>query len=63
MPQIADRLEKLGLAPYADSPFPQNEIDLAILNHLTRQDLERIGVASLEHRAAKLATPRRSQMQ
>jgi hypothetical protein len=25
MPQIADRLEKLGLAPFAESPFSQKK--------------------------------------
>jgi SAM domain (Sterile alpha motif)/Adenylate and Guanylate cyclase catalytic domain len=49
MQQIADWLEKLGLAQYAQR-FAENDIDLTILSDLTDQDLENIGVASLGHR-------------
>ena len=49
MQQIADWLRKLGLGQYAQR-FADNDIDFAILNKLTDQDLEKIGVASLGHR-------------
>ena len=49
MQQIADWLEKLGMAEYAQC-FAENDIDFAILGDLTDQDLEKIGVASLGHR-------------
>jgi hypothetical protein len=49
MQQIADWLEKLGLAQYVER-FSENDIDFAILEELTDQDLEKIGVSSLGHR-------------
>ena len=49
MQQIADWLQKLGLGQYAQR-FAENDIDFAILPHLTDQDLKEIGVASLGHR-------------
>jgi class 3 adenylate cyclase len=49
MQQIADWLEKLGLGQYAQR-FAENDINLAILPHLTDQDLKELGVASLGHR-------------
>ena len=49
MQQIADWLEKLGMSEYAVR-FAENDIDFSILNDLTDQDLEKIGVASLGHR-------------
>src|SRR5215469_775477 len=49
MQQIADWLEKLGLGQYAQR-FAENDIDFDVLNDLTDQDLEKIGVTSLGHR-------------
>ncbi|MGC2339687.1 MAG: hypothetical protein WA625_28560, partial [Pseudolabrys sp.] len=49
MQQIEDWLKKLGMDEYAQR-FAENDIDLAILNDLTDQDLEKIGVTSLGHR-------------
>jgi hypothetical protein len=49
MQQIADWLEKLGLGQYAQR-FAENDINFAILPHLTDQDLKELGVASLGHR-------------
>jgi SAM domain (Sterile alpha motif) len=49
MQQIADRLEKFDLGQYAER-FSENDIDFAILEELTDQDLEKIGVSSLGHR-------------
>ena len=49
MQQIADRLQKLGLGQYAQR-FTENDINFAILPHLTDQDLKELGVASLGHR-------------
>src|ERR1700678_4405902 len=48
MQQIADWLQKLGLGQYAQ-PFAENDIDLAVLPHLTDQDLKDLRV-SLGHR-------------
>src|SRR6516165_5365851 len=48
MQQILDWLEKLGLGQYAKR-FAENDIDFDVLNDLTDQDLEKIGVASLGH--------------
>jgi len=53
MQQIADWLEKLGLAQYAQR-FVENEIDVSVLRHLTDQDLKDIGVP-LGHRRKMLA--------
>ena len=53
MQQIADWLEKLGLAQYAQR-FVENEIDVSVLQHLTDQDLKDIGVP-LGHRRKMLA--------
>ncbi|MGA2314585.1 MAG: adenylate/guanylate cyclase domain-containing protein [Xanthobacteraceae bacterium] len=52
MQQIADWLEKLGLAQYAQR-FVENEIDVSVLRHLTDQDLKDIGVP-LGHRRKML---------
>ena len=49
MQQIADWLQKLGLGQYAQR-FAENDINFAILPHLTDQDLKELGVASLGHR-------------
>jgi hypothetical protein len=48
MQQIADWLEKLGLAEYAQR-FADNAIDLSIVRDLTEQDLKDLGVL-LGHR-------------
>src|SRR6516164_5557403 len=57
MQQIADWLEKLGLGQYAQR-FAENDIDFDVLNDLTDQDLEKIGVTSLGHRRKLLAAER-----
>jgi class 3 adenylate cyclase len=49
MQQIADWLNKLDLAQYAQR-FAENDITFVILPDLTDQDLEKIGVTSLGHR-------------
>src|SRR5215467_3314010 len=49
MQQVADWLEKLGMAEYAER-FAENDIDFTLLLELTDQDLEKIGVVSLGHR-------------
>ena len=56
MQQIADWLEKLGLGQYAQR-FAENEIDVAVLRHLTDQDLKEIGVP-FGHRRKMLAAIR-----
>src|SRR5215472_9716032 len=48
MQQIADWLEKLGMAEYAER-FAENDIDMAVLPDLTDQHLKDLGV-SLGHR-------------
>ena len=53
MQQIADWLEKLGMSEYAQR-FAENGIDVAVLPHLTDQDLKDIGVL-LGHRRVMLA--------
>jgi class 3 adenylate cyclase/predicted ATPase len=53
MQQIAEWLEKLGMSEYAER-FAENDIDIAVLRHLTDQDLKEIGV-SLGHRRKMLA--------
>jgi hypothetical protein len=50
MRQIAEWLEKLGMPEY----FAENDIDTAVLRHLTDQDLKELGV-SLGHRRKMLA--------
>ena len=45
--QIAQWLEKLGMSEYAQR-FAENDIDFTLLPELTDQDLEKIGVASLD---------------
>jgi class 3 adenylate cyclase/predicted ATPase len=49
MQKIADWLKELGMQEYAQR-FAENDIDFAILDELTDQDLEKIGVTSLGHR-------------
>ena len=49
MRQIADWLQELGLGQYAQR-FAENDITLALLPHLTDQDLKELGIASLGHR-------------
>jgi hypothetical protein len=49
MQQVADWLQKLGLSQYAQR-FAENDINFAILPHLTDQDLKELGVTSLGHR-------------
>jgi class 3 adenylate cyclase len=51
--EIADWLENLGMAEYAER-FAENKIDISVLRHLTDQDLKDIGVA-LGHRRKILA--------
>src|SRR3974390_318501 len=53
MQQIADWLEKLGLAEYTQR-FVENDIDVSVLPHVTDQDLKELGV-SLGHRRKILA--------
>src|SRR5215470_6803417 len=53
MPGIADWLETLGMAEYAER-FAENGIDISVLRHLTDQDLKDIGVL-LGHRRKILA--------
>ena len=49
MQQIADWLQKLALGQYAQR-FAENDITIAILPHLTDQDLKELGITSLGHR-------------
>jgi class 3 adenylate cyclase len=51
--EIADWLDKLGMSEYAQR-FAENDIDTAVLRHLTDQDLKELGV-SLGHRRKMLA--------
>ena len=54
MQQIAEWLEKLGMSEYAQR-FAENGIDIAVLRHLTDQDLKehrRLARASAENAAA-----------
>ena len=53
MQDIADWLDKLGMAEYARR-FAENGIDVSVLRYLTDQDLEKIGVL-LGHRRKMLA--------
>ena len=53
MQPIAEWLAKIGLERYA-AAFADNDIDVAVLPHLTDADLEKIGV-SLGHRRKMLA--------
>ena len=53
MRQIADWLREIGLEQYAQR-FAENDIDFSILNELTDQDLEKIGIISLGHRRKSL---------
>jgi SAM domain (Sterile alpha motif) len=53
MQEIADWLKRLGLPEYAGA-FAENGIDVAVLPHLTDQDLKDIGVL-LGHRRKILA--------
>ena len=53
MQQIADWLKQLGLEQYAQG-FAENGIDPSVLQYLTDQDLEKIGVL-LGHRRKMLA--------
>jgi len=52
MQPIADWLEKLGMSEYAQR-FAENDIDIAVLPHLTDQHLKDLGV-SLGHRLKML---------
>jgi predicted ATPase/class 3 adenylate cyclase len=49
MHQIAAWLKSLGLEQYVDC-FAENDIDFSVLQDLTDEDLEKIGVRSLGHR-------------
>jgi hypothetical protein len=49
MQQVADWLQNIGLGQYAQR-FAENDITLAILPHLTDQDLKELGITSLGHR-------------
>jgi class 3 adenylate cyclase/predicted ATPase len=53
MQQVADWLKKLGMSEYAEC-FAENDIDFALLDDLTDQDLKELGVASLGHRRKML---------
>jgi class 3 adenylate cyclase len=53
MQEIADWLDKLGMAEYPER-FSESKIDVSVLRHLTDQDLKDIGVA-LGHRRKILA--------
>jgi hypothetical protein len=53
MQQIAGWLDNLGMSEYAER-FAENDIDIAVLRHLTDQDLKELGV-SLGHRRKMLA--------
>jgi hypothetical protein len=52
MHQIADWLNQLGMSEYAQR-FAENDIEIDILNELTDQDFDRLGV-SLGHRRRML---------
>ena len=52
MQQISDWLEKLGMPEYAQR-FADNDIDIDVINELTDQDFDRLGV-SLGHRRRML---------
>ena len=54
MATVTEWLASLGLAEYAQR-FAENDIDVAVLRHLTDQDLKEIGV-SLGHRRKMLAS-------
>jgi class 3 adenylate cyclase len=49
MQHVAEWLQKLGLDQYVQR-FAENDINFAILPHLTDQDLRELGVQSLGHR-------------
>jgi SAM domain (Sterile alpha motif) len=49
MQHVAEWLQKLGLDQYVQR-FAENDINFAILPHLTDQDLRELGVKSLGHR-------------
>src|SRR6476620_9136074 len=53
MQHVADWLEKLGMAEYAQR-FAENDVDASVLPHLTDQSLKELGV-SLGHRLKILA--------
>ena len=46
MQQIAEWLKKLGMSEYAQR-FAENDIDIAVLRHLTDQDLKELGTTSV----------------
>src|ERR1700758_4515042 len=50
---VAEWLAMLGLSEYTDR-FAENDVDVAVLRHLTDQDLKELGV-SLGHRRKMLA--------
>jgi len=54
---IAEWLEKLGMAEYAEV-FAENKINISALRYLTDQDLKDIGVL-LGHRRIRLAAIQR----
>jgi SAM domain (Sterile alpha motif) len=56
MQQIADWLEKLGMAEYVQR-FAENDIDASVLPHLTDENLKELGI-SLGHRVKLLAAIR-----
>ena len=53
-PEIGDWLDKLGLGQYRRA-FAENDIDFAVLPHLTDTDLKELGLSSLGHRKRLLA--------
>jgi len=52
--EISDWLDKLGLGQYRLA-FAENDIDFAVLPHLTDTDLKELGLSSLGHRKRLLA--------
>jgi class 3 adenylate cyclase len=52
--EIGDWLDKLGLGQYR-AAFAENDIDFAVLPHLTDTDLKELGLSSLGHRKRLLA--------
>jgi class 3 adenylate cyclase/tetratricopeptide (TPR) repeat protein len=52
--EIGDWLDKLGLGQYR-AAFAENDIDFAVLAHLTDGDLKELGLSSLGHRKRLLA--------
>ena len=58
MQQISDWLKQLDMSEYAQR-FADNDIDIDVLNELTDQDFDRLGV-SLGHRRKNVASDPRA---